>query len=137
MWDKIMSDNTEKTPIAAQPEAELDAQAKLEMVKRLLDEKKAVDVEVIELKGRTLIADYFVICTGTSNIHMKAIADGLVVDGKKLGLVKHHMEGYAPAKWILVDYGDVIVHIFSEEERSYYDIESLWKQTAEVIAKAE
>ena len=132
-----MSDSPEKTPITAQPAAELDAKTKLELVKRLLDEKKAVEVEVIELGGRTLIADYFVVCTGTSNIHMKAIADALVVDGKKLGLVKHHMEGYTPAKWILVDFGDVIVHIFSEEERRYYDIESLWKQTAAVIAKAE
>ena len=132
-----MSDSPEKTPIAVPPEAELDAQTKLELVKRLLDEKKAVDVEVIELAGRTLIADYFVVCTGTSNIHMKAMADALVVDGKKLGLVKHHMEGYAPAKWILVDFGDVIAHIFSEEERTYYDIESLWKQTAAVIGKAE
>ncbi len=132
-----MSDSPEKTPIAAQPEVELDAQTKLELVKQLLDEKKAVDVEVIDLGGRTLIADYFVVCTGTSNIHMKALADTLVVDGKKVGLVKHHMEGYAPAKWILVDFGDVIAHIFSEEERTYYDIESLWKQTAAVIGKAE
>lgn len=128
---------SDKPKTEAKAAGELGTQEKLELIKRLLDEKKAVDVEVIELGAGTLIADYFVICTGTSNVHIKAVADGLVLDGKKLGLKKHHMEGYAAAKWILIDYGDVIVHIFNEEERRYYDIESLWKQTAAVIGEAE
>lgn len=77
------------------------------------------------------------ICSGTSNTHIKAIADGLVVDGKSVGLRKDHAEGYAQAKWVLVDYGDIIVHIFAPEEREYYDIESLWKQTATRLETAE
>jgi ribosome-associated protein len=85
---------------------------------------------VIDLRDRTLIADYFVICTGNSNTHIKAIADGLLSDGRSEGLKKEHVEGYTQAKWILVDYGDVVVHIFAREEREYYDIESLWKATA-------
>jgi len=71
-----------------------------------------------------------VICSGTSNTHIKAIADGLLIDGKGAGLKKDHAEGYLQAKWVLVDYGDIVVHIFAPEEREYYDIESLWKQTA-------
>jgi ribosome-associated protein len=85
---------------------------------------------VIDVRGRTLLADYFVICSGTSNTHIKALADALVVDGKPEGLHKDRMEGYSEARWVLVDYGDVVVHIFARQEREYYDIESLWRETA-------
>lgn len=107
----------------------IETQQKLEIVQRLLNEKKADDIEVIDLQDRTLIADYFVICNGTSNTHIKAIADGLLIDGKAEGLKKEHAEGYTQARWVLVDYGDIVVHIFAREEREYYDIESLWKAT--------
>lgn len=117
-------------------ESSINTEQKLELVKRLLDEKKAEDVEVIDLRNRTLIADYFVICSGNSNTHIKAIADGLLEDGRKEGLKKQHVEGYAQAKWILVDYGDVVAHIFAKEEREYYDIESLWKATAAKLESA-
>lgn len=79
------------------------------------------------------MADYFVVCSGTSNTHIKAVADGLLVDGKHAGLRKDHAEGYAQAKWVLVDYGEIIVHIFAAQEREYYDLESLWKETEAVM----
>ncbi|MHB9035177.1 MAG: ribosome silencing factor [Armatimonadota bacterium] len=107
----------------------IETQEKLDIVRRILDEKKAENVEILDVSNRTLMADYFVVCNGTSNTHIKAIADGLIVDGKQVGLRKDHAEGYAQAKWILVDYGDIIVHIFAAEEREYYDLESLWKAT--------
>jgi ribosome-associated protein len=107
----------------------IETEQKLEIVRRLLEEKKAEEIEVIDLRNRTLIADYFVVCSGTSNTHIKAIADGLLTDGRGEGLRKEHAEGYAQARWVLVDYGDVVVHIFAPEERQYYDIESLWKAT--------
>jgi len=84
---------------------------------------------VIDLENRTLIADYFVVCSGTSNTHIRALADALLVDGKKEGLTKDHAEGYSQAKWVLVDFGDIVVHIFDRAEREFYDIESLWKET--------
>ena len=87
-------------------------------------------MEVIGLHERTLIADYFIVCSGTSNIHIRSIADGLVIDGKKEGIRKDGVEGYAEAKWVLVDYGDIVIHIFAPEEREFYDIESLWRETA-------
>lgn len=82
------------------------------------------------------MADYFVICSGTSNTHIKALADTLALDGKQEGIQKEHVEGYAGAKWILVDYGDIIVHIFAAEEREYYDIESLWRETSVKLESA-
>lgn len=114
----------------------IETQQKLELVKKLLNEKKADEIEVIDLQGRTLVADYFVICSGTSNTHIKAIADGLLVEGKNEGLKKDRVEGYTQARWVLVDYGDIVVHIFAREEREYYDIESLWKATAVKLESA-
>ena len=84
----------------------------------------------MNVQKRTLMADYFVICSGTSNTHIKALADTLALDGRDEGLKKEHVEGYAGAKWVLVDFGDVVVHIFAPEEREYYDVESLWRETA-------
>lgn len=108
----------------------IDTELKLDIIKRVLASKKAEDIDVIDLRNRTLIADYFVICSGTSNTHIKALADALLTDGKSEGLRKDRVEGYAQAKWVLVDYGDIVVHIFAPEEREFYDIESLWKITA-------
>lgn len=105
-------------------------------MKEILGEKKAENVEVVDLTERTIIADYFVVCSGTSNTHIKAITDGLLVDGKQRGLRKEHVEGYSQAKWVLVDYGDVVVHIFAPEEREYYDIESLWQRTVARLGSA-
>ena len=85
---------------------------------------------MIDVRGRTLIADYFVICSGTSDTHIKALADALIVDGKAEGIRKDRVEGYSEAHWVLIDYGDVVVHVFAPQEREYYDIESLWKETA-------
>lgn len=93
-------------------------------------EKKAENLEIIDVHDRTLMADYFVICSGTSNTHIKALADTLALDAKKEGVPKEHIEGYSSARWVLVDFGDIIVHIFAPEEREYYDIESLWHETA-------
>ncbi len=108
----------------------IETENKLEIVKRLLESKKADAVEVIDLRERSLIADYFVICSGTSNTHIKAIADGLLSEGRDEGLKKDRVEGYTQGRWILVDYGDIVVHIMAREEREYYDIESLWQATA-------
>jgi ribosome-associated protein len=111
----------------------IETERKLELIQTLLEAKKAENIEVIDLRGRTPIADYFVSCSGTSNIHIKAIADGLLADGKAEGLTKDRVEGYAQARWVLVDYGDIVVHIFAREEREFYDIESLWQATAEKL----
>jgi ribosome-associated protein len=115
------------------PEPALDTDGKLKIIDALLQKHKALDIEVIALGEEVLLADYFVVCTGTSNTHIRAIADALLVDGKKEGLLKKRTEGYSQAKWVLIDYGDIVVHIFSDEERAYYDLESLWRSTADKL----
>ncbi|OFX15007.1 MAG: ribosome silencing factor [Armatimonadetes bacterium RBG_16_58_9] len=108
----------------------MQTEAKLDIIREILIEKKARDVEVMNLRERTVIADYFVVCTGTSDTHIKAVVDGLLVEGKAKGLRKEHVEGYQAANWVLIDYGDIIVHVFADEERKFYDIESLWRETS-------
>ncbi len=110
-----------------------------ELIKNIvkaLDEKKAEDIKIIETAELTIVADSFVVASGTSNTHVKALA-GEVEDAlSKLGVEPEHIEGRATG-WILVDYGTVVVHIFDKQSREYYNIERLWQdakiKTAEDI----
>lgn len=90
------------------------------------EDKKANYITSLDLRGKTLIADFFIICSGTSNIHIRAIADGVMEALEKQGIRQRRMEGYSEASWILLDYGDVIVHVMSEDQRSFYGLEKLW-----------
>lgn len=92
---------------------------------KILDKKKAIDIKVIEINELTIVADYFVICSGTSNTHTKALADDLEYELDKLGVKPDHIEGRASG-WILLDYGPVLVHVFEGEQREYYNLERLW-----------
>ncbi len=78
------------------------------------------------MKGLTVIADYFVICSGSSTTQVRAIADFIEEDLKKRGIKPVGIEGAENARWVLMDYGDVIVHIFEEETRAYYELEKFW-----------
>lgn len=93
---------------------------------KILDNKKAMDIKYMETKEKTILTDYFVVATGTSNTHIKALADYLEVELKKEGISPSKVEGYNAAGWILMDYGDVIVNLFTEQERQYYNLEDLW-----------
>ena len=90
------------------------------------EDKKANYVTVIDLRGKTLIADFFIICSGTSNIHIRAVADGIMEEMENRGVRQRRIEGYSEASWVLLDYGDVIVHIMAEEQRDFYKLEALW-----------
>lgn len=94
---------------------------------KILDDKKAIEVKHMEIKDVTTIADYFVIASGTSSTHIKALADNLEYELKKDGIYPNKIEGYDTGTWILLDYADVVVHIFTEEERQKYKIEELWE----------
>ena len=100
---------------------------KVERVVELMSDKKAIDVEQIDVSTVTIIADYFVICSGTSSTHVKGIADEIEFKLKETGILPLRIEGYNTANWILMDYGDIIVHVFYEEDRKYYNLERLWK----------
>ncbi len=93
----------------------------------LAKEKKAGDIIALSLGGLTIIADYFLIMTAANSRQAKAVADYLDEETKKLDNKALRIEGHSEGRWILMDYGSVIVHIFLEEEREYYNLEKLWE----------
>ena len=104
---------------------------KAKNIAKILDKKKAIDIIGIETKELTVMSDYFVIASGTSNTHVRALADEVDDEMKKLGVEVDHIEGRATG-WILLDYSDVLVHVFQPESRQYYNIERLWNDAARV-----
>ena len=102
---------------------------KAKNIAKILDKKKAIDIIGIETKELTVMSDYFIIASGTSNTHVRALADEVDDEMKKLGVEVDHIEGRATG-WILLDYNDVLVHVFQPESRQYYNIERLWNDAA-------
>src|SRR5215467_745471 len=99
---------------------------------RAIESKKGTDIRVLELTGVTSFADYFVICTGANQRQIQAISDEVNLQLKRqAGELPISVEGYNQAEWVLADYGDLLVHIFSPKSREYYDLERLWR-SAEV-----
>ncbi len=103
----------------------------LKEIVKVLDKKKARDIKAIEITEHSIIADYFVICSGTSNTHVKSLADEVEYELKEQGVVPYHMEGKATG-WMLIDYNSVLVHVFTEETRDYYNLERLWQDAREI-----
>ncbi len=104
----------------------MDSNVLVKEIAKVLDEKKAIDVTAIKTEEVTIVSDYFVIASGTSNTHVKSLADDVEYEIKqRLGVDPEHIEGRATG-WILLDYGTIIVHIFGNEEREYYNLERLW-----------
>ena len=99
----------------------------VEQIIRHIMEKKGEDIVIIDLRGITSISDFFIITTGSSNVHLRAIADEIHEKLKKeQNIIPWHVEGYAAQKWILLDYVDIVVHIFDANTRLYYSLEKLW-----------
>lgn len=99
---------------------------------KVLDEKKGKEILVLETDGVTSLADYFVICTGSSAPQLKAMADACEKAMKDEMIMPHHIEGHRGGTWILQDYGDVILHLFSEEAREFYSLDRLWADAKEI-----
>ena len=99
---------------------------------KALDSKKAKDIKVIGIRDVSIIADYFVLATGTSSTHVKSLADETEFQLEKSGFQPGHKEGYRSNSWILLDYGNVVVHVFTEESRKFYDLDRLW-QDGEIV----
>ena len=104
----------------------LTSEQKRDAIVAAAEDKKANYVTEIDLRGKTIIADFFIICSGTSNIHIRSVADGIVEALEQIGVRQNRIEGYGEATWVLLDYGDVIVHIMSQDQRHYYKLEKLW-----------
>lgn len=101
------------------------------LVVEALDDLKAKDIVTLDVKALTGVTDYMVIASGTSNRHVKSLADNVVEEAKKQGLRPLGIEGESDAEWVLVDFGDVVVHVMLPEARAFYDLESLWAPSAE------
>ena len=95
-------------------------------VVKILDSKKAGDIKVLKIDNKTIIADYFVICSGKSMAQVKAIFEGLEEKMEDNGVECRHKDGFKECKWIALDYGNVIVHIFHNTTREFYQLDKLW-----------
>ncbi|MBM7716334.1 ribosome silencing factor [Siminovitchia sp. FSL H7-0308] len=104
----------------------MNAKSILKATFRAAENKKAEDIVVLNMQGVSLIADYFLICHGSSEKQVQAIAKEVVHSVEELGLDVKKVEGLDEARWVLIDMGDVVAHIFHREERSYYNLERLW-----------
>ena len=121
----------EQTPITVEA---------IDLARHIIDmiaDKKGEDIVLLDIHGQTLIADYFVLCSGTSERQIKAIIDGIRETIKKdYNKVPQNVEGESISGWMLMDYGDVVVHVFSPESRAYYDLEGFWlEREAAVLVK--
>jgi ribosome-associated protein len=118
-------------PIAKESESsELDE--RIMMAIEAASEKKATEIVVLDLREIASFTDYFVITSGTNERQVQAISDGIVETLKKAGTPALRVEGYKTAEWILVDYGDFVVHVFDEKARRFYDLERLWRESKRV-----
>jgi ribosome-associated protein len=95
-------------------------------ISQLMFEKKAERVVLADLEGLTSVTDFFVMCTATSDMHARAISDHIQDELEKAGIRVHHKEGYSSLRWVLLDYVDVIAHVFQKDAREFYDLERLW-----------
>ena len=103
-----------------------DALAALRLVTAALADRKAIEPTVLDLRGLTAAADYFVIVSGTSDAHVRGMAEHLLSALAPRGLVPHHVEGLTKGRWVLLDYVDFVVHVFHPELRQFYQLERLW-----------
>lgn len=93
---------------------------------RLAEGDNATDVTVLDLRGISPVTDYFVICTGTSGRQMRTVADSIIAQGRTMGQPVWHAAGLDDGDWIVLDFVDVVVHVFDEPHRKYYDLELIW-----------
>ena len=102
------------------------------LLAKALDSKKGQDIKVLRTEGLTTLADYFVICTAGSNTQIKAMSDACEETMEKHGEQAHHIEGHLGGTWLLMDFSDVVVHVFTDEARKFYDLERLWTDAQEI-----
>ena len=109
-----------------------DSKEMLKVIIDALQDKKAEDIRVIDISNVSVIADYFVIASGSNTNQIQAMVDNVEEEMFKAGFDDPKGEGYNTASWILLDYNDVIVHVFSEDDRAFYNIERIWRDGNEV-----
>jgi ribosome-associated protein len=108
------------------------AAEKMKWAVQLAEEKKGQDIIALEIGKVSLIADYFLIMSGSNQRHVQSLADIILEEFKKEGISPMNQEGYREGRWVLLDFSDVVVHIFQDEERKFYNLERLWGHAPKV-----
>ena len=103
-----------------------------EIAVKALDDKKAQDIKVLATKDLTVLADYFIICTATSSTHIKTLSDEVEKQLEEHGETSLRREGYRDGGWVLVDFGCLVIHLFTKEVREFYSLERLWSDAPEL-----
>lgn len=101
---------------------------------KALEDKKALDVKIIDISDISVLADYFLIASGSNRNQVQAMVDNVQEELHKTGFDAKQVEGYHTANWILLDYGDIIIHVFDEENRLFYDLERIWRDGKTISA---
>lgn len=99
----------------------------IKAVYNALDDKKGIDIKVLDISEISVMADYFIIASGSNKSQVQALADNVEEEMLKLDIHSRQVEGYPSGNWILMDYGDFIVHVFNQDDRLFYDLERIWK----------
>lgn len=106
----------------------MTSEQKVEVIREAMDELKALDIQMLDVREKTHMTDYMVVCSGTSNIHIRAVADRVLERMKDHEIKGVRREGYSEARWILMDFGDVVAHVFDPEDRRFYALEQFWER---------
>lgn len=131
--------NTETKSYISELEMKLREELKdcVRMIMEAADSKKAEDIIAVRVADKTIVADWFVFMSGTSAIHVKSICDEIEEKAEEARLTLRRREGYNEGRWIVLDYSNILVHIFHPEEREYYNVERLWMDETTEIMKLE
>jgi len=126
MANEILENLTEEENLPQALADDVETEARRDLICEAADEMKARGIVVLDVRGLTTLADFFVMCSGTSTTHIQSIAEGVRERLRERAGLRAKPEGDAASCWIILDYGDVILHIFDEETREFYDLERLW-----------
>jgi len=120
-------------PAKTEPRAEaLTSEEKALLAREALLDKRALEPVLLDMREVTVITDFFLICSGRSNVHIRALSEAVLDALGEAGFRPYGVEGKAEANWVLLDFGDLIVHIFSEENREFYSLERLWSDAVAI-----
>ena len=109
-----------------------EAEKMAKIAKEALEDKKGEDIKIIDITGISVLADYFIIANGNSDSQVNALVDNVEEELHKAGYTLRQREGQASGSWVLLDFGDIIVHVFDKENRLFYDLERIWKDGKDV-----
>lgn len=117
---------------AIEQPARLETEAAVMMAARAASDKKAAEIVILDLREVAQFTEFFLICTANNTRQVQAVTDAIEADLRQAGKRPTHIEGYATAEWVLLDYGDFIAHVFSPSSRRFYDLERLWRDAKHV-----